>query len=335
MLVVKALVCLGGLGLVFSVVLAVAHTRLAVKVSEKHQRLVEALPGVNCGACGFAGCEAYAVELANNEEAEPNLCTVGGQETADKISEILGVEVKVKEQMVARLRCQGGKAETSERFTYLGIANCSAANLVALGNKSCTYGCLGFGDCVEVCPFDAIKMGDNGLPVIDEEKCTACGKCVAACTKNILELLPKVQKVYVTCNSPRKPKEVRAVCKVGCIACKICEKNCPYDAIHVVDNLARIDYEKCENCGICVHKCPTHCIVEIEKKRPKAMIGTKCTGCEECKAVCPVKDTITGEPGEQHVVDLKKCIGCALCYKTCKYDAITIAFALGYKEKVA
>ena len=334
MLVVKALICLGGLGLIFSVILAIAHTRLAVKVSEKQQRLVAALPGANCGACGFAGCEAYAEALATNDEVEANLCTVGGKETAEKIAEILGVEVKVKEETVVRLRCQGGKAETSERFTYLGIDSCAAANLVALGSKSCTFGCLGFGDCVEVCPFDAIKMGDNGLPVIDEEKCTGCGKCVAACPKNILELLPKVQKVYVACNSPKIAKEVRAACKIGCIACKICEKSCPYDAIHVVNNLARIDYEKCENCGICVHKCPTHCIVETEKKRPKAMIGTKCTGCEECKAVCPVK-AITGEPGEQHVVDLKKCIGCALCYKTCKYDAITMAFALGYKEKVA
>jgi RnfABCDGE-type electron transport complex B subunit len=325
-----ALASLGGLGLVLSIILVIAQTKLAIEVSEKQKKILSVLPGANCGACGFPGCEAMAEALAKNG-IEAGFCPVGGQAVMDKIAKILGTEAKKVEPKVAVLRCQGGRDKTTQKFKYVGPQDCVAANLVQGGPISCRYGCLGFGNCVDVCPFNAITMGENRLPVISDEKCTGCGICVEECPRNLLELIPKSQKIFVACSSSDKAKVVRESCKTGCIACKICEKNCPYDAIKVENNCARINFEKCQNCGICVVKCPRKCIADKQKSRPKAMIGTECTGCGECVSVCPM-NAISGEKGKQHTVDLNKCIGCGLCYKVCKHNAITMAFALGYKE---
>lgn len=330
-LVFKAILTLGSLGFVLGLALALAYLKLAVKVSPKLEKILEVLPGTNCGACGYAGCEGYAQNLATSE-APVNLCAPGGQQVAQNLAEILGVELKEVERKAAVLGCQGGKKEVDDHFLYHGMENCRAAYLVHGGPKSCVYGCLGLGTCVEVCPFAAIKLSNNGLPIIDENLCTGCGLCVDACPVGIIHLVPFPQKIYVGCSSHDKGKETRKVCPVGCIACKICEKSCPYDAIHVLDNLAEIDYTKCTSCGICVHKCPTKSIVDKVKVRPYAIIGMNCDGCGECLEVCQFK-AIEGKPQERHKVIKERCIGCGLCFQVCKPKAITMAGALGHKER--
>lgn len=327
----KAVVTLGSLGFALGLALALAYLRLAVRVDPRLAKVLEILPGTNCGACGYAGCEKYAEELVNSD-VPANLCAPGGQEVARKLAEVLGVELKEVQRRVAVLACQGGRAEMKDAFRYYGLENCRAAHLVHGGSKSCMYGCLGLGTCVEVCPFGAIKMGANGLPIIDETLCTACGLCVEACPVHIIHLVPFPQKVYMGCASHDKGKDTRKICSVGCIACKICEKSCPYDAIHVVDDLAVIDYSKCTSCGICVHKCPTKSIVDRVKVRPYAIIGLNCNGCGECVKVCQFK-AIEGELNQRHKVLRERCIGCGLCFQVCEPKAITMAGALGHKEK--
>lgn len=332
-LVLKAILTLGSLGFALGLALALAYLKLAVKVNPQLKKILEILPGTNCGACGYAGCEGYAQGMANSE-APVNLCAPGGGEVAQRLAEALGVELKDIEQKVAILKCQGGKAEVGNSFLYYGVENCRAAYLVHGGPKSCVYGCLGLGTCVEVCPFDAIKLGDNCLPIIDENLCTGCGLCVDACPVNIIALIPFPQKIYVGCSSYDKGKETRTICSVGCIACKICEKSCPYDAIHVIDNVAEIDYSKCTSCGICVHKCPTKSIVDKVKVRPYAIIGINCNGCGECLKVCQFK-AIEGQPQKRHKIIRERCIGCGSCFQVCQPKAITMAGALGHTERAA
>ncbi len=333
MVVTISLIVLGGLGLVLGLLLTFAYTKLAITPSEIETDLIEILPGTNCGGCGYPGCKAYASAVAR-EEKTAVFCPVGGEEVARKIADILNIEPLEIEPNVAVLRCRGGKGKAIERFIYEGLSDCVAADIIQKGNKGCEYGCLGYGNCETVCPFGAIRMDEDGLPDISDDRCTGCGICVKECPRGVLELIPKAVKVYVACNSDRKGASVRKVCDVGCIACKLCEKNCPHDAIKVEDNLARIDPLSCKNATICIFRCPTNCIIDKAVSRPRAMIGTGCTGCEECKAVCP-SSAITGERAEQHRVTLSKCIGCALCYKRCEHNAITMAFSLGYAEKSA
>lgn len=312
-------------------VLTFAYTKLAVIHSEIETDIIQILPGTNCGGCGYPGCEAFASAIIKQGKSV-GFCPVGGEEVEKKIADILGIAPSEVEPNVAVLRCRGGKKETEERFIYEGLSDCLAADIIQKGNKGCEYACLGYGNCEMVCPFGAITMGENGLPDISDDKCTGCGICVKDCPRGVLELIPKVQKVYVACNSHLSGGSVRKVCKVGCIACRLCEKNCPYGAIKVEDNLARIDPGLCKNATICIFRCPTNCIIDKAVSRPRAMIGTDCTGCGKCKEVCPA-DVITGDNGQQHKVDISKCIGCALCYNRCEQNAITMAFSLGYAGK--
>lgn len=333
--IVSAILSLGGLGLLLGGFLALAYRKLGVKLDPRQKAILDALPGANCGACGFPGCESYA-EMVAAGKAEPDLCPVGGGEVAQKIGEILGVEVEAKEPIVAVCLCAGGVDQVGEKYTYLGLGDCRAACLLAEGNKACRFGCIGLDTCEEACPFGAIKMNESKLPIIDEEKCTGCGICVDICPKGLFQLIPRPQKVYIACSSRDPGKVVRKICEVGCVACGVCVKSCPYDAITMEHNLAVIDYSKCENCGICVYKCPTKSIVDKLPARPKAFIGTECTGCELCKELCPTKPiAITGEKGEHHKVNLKLCIGCGLCFEKCPEKAITMAGALGYTQEAA
>jgi RnfABCDGE-type electron transport complex B subunit len=218
-----ALISLGGIGLAFGLILALASKVFYVEVDPRIDQVEGVLPGAQCGACGQPGCSPYA-EAVVKGEMEPNLCKPGGPSVARAVAEILGVEVGEITPMVAVTRCKGGLREAIQRAEYDGIEECNAAALVSGGPKGCVYGCLGFASCVVACPFDAMAMSDNGLPVVFEEKCTGCGSCVAPCPRGIMELVPRDQQVYLGCVSQDRGKDVKAVCNVGCQGCKACTK---------------------------------------------------------------------------------------------------------------
>lgn len=249
---------LGSLGLIFGIGLAIASKKLAVEVDPRLEKIHGLLPGSNCGACGGAGCFGFAERLLKGD-LDISACRVSQQQVKEQIAKLLGKEIGQETKKTAVLHCYGGH-KVKDKFIYDGIKDCVAANLVLGGQKACVYGCLGFGDCVRVCPFGAIKMSGEGLPVIDENKCKACNKCVALCPKKLFTLVPLTKKVFVACCSRDLGKDTRLVCSVGCIACRKCEQICPEDAIHVIDNLAIIDYNKCTSCGKCVDACPVKTI---------------------------------------------------------------------------
>jgi len=246
------------LGLLFGIGLAVASRRFAVQVDPKLEAVQHLLPGSNCGACGNPGCFGFAENLLSGK-ATIEGCRVCSDEVREKIANIMGLSVTKQSKKVATLHCHGG-LKVRDKYVYSGIADCVAASQVLGGQKSCVYACLGFGTCVKSCPFSAISMSEEGLPVVDMKKCRACNRCVLACPKKLFSLAPAASNVYVACNSHDLGKDVRVVCPVGCVACKLCEKACKFDAIHVIDNLAVIDYHKCTSCGECVKVCPAKTI---------------------------------------------------------------------------
>ncbi len=250
---------LTGLGLFFALVLAWAAQKFAVIQDLRVQKVLDQLPGANCGACGKAGCAAFAEDLARGQVDLSN-CKACSAEDARKIGEILGVKVSLAVKQVITLRCQGGK-NAADKYIYQGVGDCQAAINVLGGPKSCNYACVGFADCVRACPFGALNMGEDGLPIINHQLCTGCGKCVAACPRNLMALAAENSLVYVGCSSMDPAKVVIKVCKAGCIACRKCEKECPFEAIEVIDNLAVIDYDKCTSCGKCIKVCPKKIIL--------------------------------------------------------------------------
>lgn len=256
MLIIYALAALGILGLLFGLFLGVAARFFAVDTDPRVEAVKEELPGANCGACGYAGCANFA-EAVVSGDAKVNGCIPGGDETSKAIAGLLGQEVGSSVQPVATVFCIGDSFKTDDKFIYDGVADCEVAGNFLGGFKTCSYGCLGFGNCVKACLFDAIKMGEHGLPFVDIEKCTGCGLCVNACPRTIIQMLPKGDSGHlVLCNSHERGKTVSRACEVGCIACKACVKVCPEEAIVMEDNLAVIDLEKCTDCGKCVEKCP-------------------------------------------------------------------------------
>lgn len=258
--ILNAALVIGGLGLLFGVGLGLAAKKFAVEVDPLFPVVRDLLPGANCGGCGFAGCDAFAKALVAGE-GKPNGCPVNNNDNMLKIAAALGKEAKAGERLVSFVKCNGTCDKAKDKYEYYGITSCrSASYLQGTGAKSCEYGCLGLGECVDACMFDAIHIVD-GIAVVDETKCTACGMCVKACPKAIIEIVPEKGHTRVRCNSLDKGKDVKAKCSVGCIGCGICVKTCESDAIHVTNQLAKIDYEKCINCGKCVAKCPTKAIV--------------------------------------------------------------------------
>jgi len=245
---------LGVVGLLFGLGLALASKKFTVQVDPRLEKIHGLLPGSNCGACGGAGCFGFA-EAVLSGKLKIDACRVSSNEVKEKIAQALGRKLQKDVKRIAVLHCNGG-TRVKDRFLYQGIEECVAANLVLGGQKECVYGCLGFGSCAKVCPFGAIKMSDEGLTLVDENKCKACNKCVMICPKKLFSLVPVTGKVYVACSSHDLGKDTKAVCPVGCIACRLCEKACKFDAIHVIDNLAVIDYNKCTSCGECVEVCP-------------------------------------------------------------------------------
>ena len=249
----------GGTGLVFGLILSIASFVFEVKKDERAEKILAELPGANCGACGYAGCSAYADAIVL-EGAPINCCSVGKTAVAEKISDIMGVEAGEVVEMVAHVGCSGDCESVKYKYEYEGKKDCSTAILLSGGAKACPSGCIGFGSCTQVCKFGAISVVD-GVAVVDEEKCTACGMCLKACPKGIISFVPKNNNQRVGCVNPENGKAVNSYCKKGCIACKLCEKNCPFDAVHIENNHAVIDYDKCKNCGICAKKCPRHIIL--------------------------------------------------------------------------
>lgn len=259
----SAVITLSGIGLISGVGLGIAYKKFAVHFDPKVEEISTALPGANCGGCGYAGCQGLAQAIFKGE-AEINACVAGGEAVAQAIAKIMGVESSASVRRVARVMCRGGKKEKIPKFEYAGILNCKAATIVAGGDKACIYGCLGLGTCMDTCPFGAIRIGDDNLPEINEAMCKGCGKCIAACPKQIIMLVPETAKTIVFCNSKDKGPKVKKVCKVGCIGCGVCKKVCPQEAIVLENNLARIDYSKCNACGKCTEKCPTKAIQVIQ-----------------------------------------------------------------------
>lgn len=250
------------LGILAGVLLTVASKVFAVETDERVEKIAEALPQANCGACGFSGCNDYADAIVN-KGAECNLCKPGGTDSAAVISQIMGVEVTVGEREIAFVRCSGDCNTTPHKYDYDGIQSCSACNRFYNGSKLCTSGCLGYGDCVSVCPEGAISIVDR-IAKVDINKCIGCGLCAKACPNNLIAVRKVSQSVDVCCSSNDIGRITRSICHSGCIGCKLCEKNCESGAIKVVDNHAVIDYEKCTNCGKCVDVCKIHAVRRLD-----------------------------------------------------------------------
>jgi electron transport complex protein RnfB len=316
------LLTMSGLGVISSVGLGFAAKKFHVDRDPRIEKIDDVLPHAQCGACGYPGCKPFATAVVAGE-APLTGCTVGGAATSKLVAGVMGVELDnagAEERLVAKIICKGGCEETTKKFTYDGVYDCTAATLVAGGDKSCSFACIGLGTCVAVCPFPgAIAMDGNMLPEISDDYCTGCGICAIACPKDVIEMWPVSKKVIVACASQDKGSATKKNCTVGCVACDQCVKACPYEAITMEHNLAKIHYDKCINCGLCIPSCPTDTISDFILLRPKAVIYETCTGCLMCKKACPV-NAIEGESKQIHIVDKDKCIGCYICADICPVD---------------
>ncbi|MBE6554169.1 MAG: RnfABCDGE type electron transport complex subunit B [Ruminococcaceae bacterium] len=249
------------LGVVFGVLLAIAAKIFAVKVDERVPQITECLPGANCGGCGFSGCAALADAIVKGEAA-PNACNACSAEGMRRIGEIMGIEVSDPVPMYAQVMCSGNCNTAVFKYRYEGAADCIAAEKLGGGDKACPNGCIGLGTCVAACKYDAISIQD-GLAVVDPEKCIGCGACASVCPKHLIAVIPVASKYVVACRSVENGATTRRQCAVGCISCRICEKNCPAGAVTVNDFVASIDQNKCTGCGICAEKCPRKIIKKV------------------------------------------------------------------------
>lgn len=260
--IIISIASMAGLGLFFASVLALVNQKLKVKEDPRVEEIANTLPGVNCGACGFTNCHEYAEALVKNE-TQADLCRAGGEEVIKRLSAILGVEVTEKVKEIAIVHCGADASRRKKKANYSGIKTCQAVHNTFGGETLCSYGCLGYGDCMKACPFGAITMV-KGLPVIDKNKCTACGKCVTSCPREIItvEKIESGKFVYVACNNLDKGPEAGKTCPVACIACGLCQKLTD-GVFHVENNLAQVKYDKIkdiENVKEVASKCPTKCI---------------------------------------------------------------------------
>lgn len=279
-IIIYSVISLASIGVVAAIILYFVAQKFKVIEDPKIDLIEEVLPGANCGGCGFAGCRNFAEAVVKAGNLEGLRCPVGGNETMNKIAGILGLEVKESEPMVAVVRCSGSKENAPKKNNFDGITSCAFANNLYHGESGCPYGCLGLGDCVDACQFDAIYIDEKtGLPVVKEEKCVACGACVTACPRNIIELRYKGKKnrrVFVSCVNEEKGAVALKNCKTACIGCGKCVKACNFDAITLKNNLAYIDFEKCKLCRKCVEVCPTGAILDINfpPRKPKVIVDT-------------------------------------------------------------
>ena len=255
--------CLGGLALLFGVILGFSAKKFAVENNPAVDRIINVLPGANCGGCGSPGCAVFAERVVDGQ-ADYRDCPPGGPSVASEIAKQMGIDATLSNRKVAFIKCFGTNDNIKRNYIYDGPKSCiSASQLATGGNKTCTYSCIGLEGCKNACPFNAIKMVDS-IAVVIREKCTACGKCIKACPKNLIDIVPDMNKVRVACNSRDKARMVKESCRAGCFGCNLCIKACKEGAITVTDNIAVIDYEKCVQCGECVGKCPAKAIKVVK-----------------------------------------------------------------------
>lgn len=275
-IIIISVSALGGLGLLASVILYFIANKFKVFEDPKIDEVEEALPAANCGGCGFPGCRSFAETLVKSAKENKTIdglnCPVGGNDVMQQVGSILGLEVEATAPLIAVVRCNGSLANTPPKIKYEGVSSCAFSHALFAGEGGCQYGCLGDGDCVASCDFDAIHMNpETGLPVVND-KCTACGACVEACPRDIIELRkkgPKDRRIFVSCVNKEKGGPAKKNCDVACIGCSKCEKECKFDAITIDSFLAYIDFQKCTLCRKCVDVCPTDAIWEINfKPRP-------------------------------------------------------------------
>ncbi|MGI6242559.1 MAG: Fe-S cluster domain-containing protein [Prevotella sp.] len=275
----NAVIVLGAIALIAAVVLFLVSKKFAVEEDPRLAQVQETLPGANCGACGFPGCSGMAdalVEGAAKGSIDGLFCPVGGAEVMGRVADLLGMAVANADPMVAVVRCNGTCEHRPRIAQYDGMKTCAAIHMTSTGETACGYGCLGCGDCVKACGFDAIHMNpETGLPEVVEDKCTSCGACVKTCPRHIIELRkkgPKSRRIYVQCVNKDKGAVARKACQVACIGCGKCEKACKFDAIKIENNLSYIDFNQCRLCTKCVDVCPTNAIIKvnfpIKKARP-------------------------------------------------------------------
>lgn len=265
-IVLSAIISLGAIGLISAVILYFVAQKFKVNENPKIDEVEEKLPGANCGGCGYAGCRAFAENVVKAGNLDGFFCPVGGNETSKFIAEVLGVAAVEKEPEIAVIRCAGSKQHAPAKVHYDGLSSCAFAHSFSAGESGCPNGCLGYGDCVAACDFDAIYIDElTGLPVV-KDNCVACGACVKACPRNIIEIRPRGKKdkrIYVSCVNTEKGGPAKKNCEVACIGCGKCVKVCEFDAITLVNNLAYIDPHKCKLCRKCVEECPTGAIIEL------------------------------------------------------------------------
>jgi Na+-translocating ferredoxin:NAD+ oxidoreductase subunit B len=278
-IILYTVITVSALGTVMAVILYIIANKFKVYEDPRIDQVNEVLPGANCGGCGFPGCRGFAEACVKADSLDSLFCPVGGNDCTADIAKVLGMEASEKEPQIAVIRCNGTPEHRKKINKYDGAGTCIIASNLYSGDTGCQFGCLGLGDCVTVCSFDAIYIDKNtGLPVVSEENCTACGACITACPKNIIELRNKGKKsrrIFVSCINEDKGGVAKKACAVACIGCKKCEKECPFDAIVVENFKAYIDYEKCKLCRKCVAVCPTSAIHELNfppRKEKKAEV---------------------------------------------------------------
>ncbi|MDR2083464.1 MAG: RnfABCDGE type electron transport complex subunit B [Bacteroidales bacterium] len=266
-ILIISVVVLTLIGVISAIILYFAAKKFYVKEDDRIPVILDLLPGANCGGCGFTGCKALVEAMIEKGDMTGFSCPGAGSEAMDKIASILGLVAEKNEPKIAVVRCAGSRDKARPKVTYEGISSCSFANSLSAGESGCKYGCLGYGDCVASCKFDAIYIDETtGLPVVSEENCTSCGVCVKNCPRNIIEIRnkgPKNRRIYVSCINKEKGGVAKKNCDVACIGCMKCVKVCKFDAIKVEDNLAYIDFVKCKLCTKCIAECPTGAIASV------------------------------------------------------------------------